>query len=922
MLLNLDHTTGPTASPSLRDAVPSPPLSSRVATRLVICVDGTWGEPDGTHKAPLGNISNIYRIHASTKEGKFKDSSGRIWNQRRKYFKGLNNINSYYGKLISGAFGKGLEEQIKEIFAYCCQQVSDPEDEIYFFGFSRGAFAVRAVANLLLHMRIPVEPPGSKDFDELYAEALSLYKNVRQGSNLKKGAIYDYMSKTRPPPRIRFVGVFDTVKAFNDDGLYDIQAIESLGHCRQALALNERKELFAYEPWKVSEDTINNYLGHDHSVKQAWFIGTHADLGGGNKLDGLSLYPLQWIMSEAIEQGLIFGFTPIFRTTTILRNQVALANPLELIFPGLQETASELPPATGSVQLANGVSVRMWDLRHVHEDQASSLKLETSGINRWIYSTADRTMFDQGQLLGHTDNENFSTFIHPSVYLVEDRELHMTDLLQGWLFYLDLSAYRDQNLGADQVFWDARPINMEEVDDNHLKVARILACGSAGIGKTTLISRVLKVDGEGSRYEHGVHDIEQGILSQDKRCMIHDSRGFQDGTQDEIEILEKFLKRRAEQTELMDRLHVIWYCVKSTRDRTIDNSADKKFFDSLAKFDHNIPVIIVCTKYDHLRHQVEGEEEERYMQANGISRSRDFSAQDWDVVDAAVNQEIREIKAALVAGLRQAAGDQDWIGPVFTSKNDAESINQLINETAASLSSMTIRNLFIGAQMADLQAKIDGTIEESLRLYKHAVRTAAVPIAFSGLAASTTVGAMIATNITKTFKFKSFSSNLAGQTIWNALVSNYESTGITMFGQGLAFCGGWALAIPGMQPLGAAAALTGTLIVKASSIPQYGRLLLMCTVDVLLIMERVFWLHEDNITASHIQDACEYYKKEKVDKVHTEVKEILPVWGVLSAYNYTKLEKGLKKIVRKHRFKKNGRVEDAEDLAETPAAAS
>ncbi|KAH0341667.1 hypothetical protein KCU83_g9590, partial [Aureobasidium melanogenum] len=833
MLLNLDHTTGPTASPSLRDAVPSPPLSSRVATRLVICVDGTWGEPDGTHKAPLGNISNIYRIHASTKEGKFKDSSGRIWNQRRKYFKGLNNINSYYGKLISGAFGKGLEEQIKEIFAYCCQQVSDPEDEIYFFGFSRGAFAVRAVANLLLHMRIPVEPPGSKDFDELYAEALSLYKNVRQGSNLKKGAIYDYMSKTRPPPRIRFVGVFDTVKAFNDDGLYDIQAIESLGHCRQALALNERKELFAYEPWKVSEDTINNYLGHDHSVKQAWFIGTHADLGGGNKLDGLSLYPLQWIMSEAIEQGLIFGFTPIFRTTTILRNQVALANPLELIFPGLQETASELPPATGSVQLANGVSVRMWDLRHVHEDQASSLKLETSGINRWIYSTADRTMFDQGQLLGHTDNENFSTFIHPSVYLVEDRELHMTDLLQGWLFYLDLSAYRDQNLGADQVFWDARPINMEEVDENHLKVARILACGSAGIGKTTLISRVLKVDGEGSRYEHGVHDIEQGILSQDKRCMIHDSRGFQDGTQDEIEILEKFLKRRAEQTELMNRLHVIWYCVKSTRDRTIDNSADKKFFDSLAKFDHNIPVII---------------------------------------------------------------------RPL--------------------LSNMTIRNLFIGAQMADLQAKIDGTIEESLRLYKHAVRTAAVPIAFSGLAASTTVGAMIATNITKTFKFKSFSSNLAGQTIWNALVSNYESTGITMFGQGLAFCGGWALAIPGMQPLGAAAALTGTLIVKASSIPQYGRLLLMCTVDVLLIMERVFWLHEDNITASHIQDACEYYKKEKVDKVHTEVKEILPVWGVLRAYNYTKLEKGLKKIVRKHRFKKNGRVEDAEDLAETPAAAS
>jgi len=407
MLLNLDHTTGPTASPSWSEAVPGPSQNTRTATRLVVCVDGTWGEPDGTHAAPLGNISNIYRIHSSTKEGKFTDGSGRLWNQRKKYFKGLNNIKSWHGKLVSGAFGSGLEEQIKEIFAYCCQHISDPEDEIYFFGFSRGAFAVRAVANLLSYMRIPAEPPGSSDFDKLYAEALRLYKDVRQGSHLMKGSIHEYMSKTRSPPHIRFVGVFDTVKAFKDDGLYDIQAIASLGHCRQALALNEKKTAFAHELWSVDENTMNNYSdgpGHDHSVKQAWFIGTHADLGGGNKLDGLSLYPLQWIMSEAIDQGLVFGFTQIYRTTTILRNQVALANPLQLIFPELQETDSRLPTTTGSVRLANGLTVRMWDLRKVHEDTSSSIKLDSSGINRWIYSTAPRRIFDQGELLGHTGN--------------------------------------------------------------------------------------------------------------------------------------------------------------------------------------------------------------------------------------------------------------------------------------------------------------------------------------------------------------------------------------------------------------------------------------------------------------------------------------------------------------------------------------
>jgi hypothetical protein len=207
--------------------------------------------------------------------------------------------------------------------------------------------------------------------------------------------------------------------------------------------------------------------------------------------------------------------------------------------------------------------------------------------------------------------------------------------------------------------------------------------------------------------------------------------------------------------------------------------------------------------------------------------------------------------------------------------------------------------------MASVQGKIDDAIKESLRLYGHAIRTAAVPIAFSGLAASTTVGALIATSITKKFNFGSFSSNLAGRTISNALFRNYEATGVQLFGQALAIGGGASLAIPGLQILGGVAAVTGTVIVKASAVPQYGRLLLMCTIDVLLIMERVFWMHEDTITAEHIEDACEYYKQEKVDKVHAEVKKILPVWGVLSAYKYDKLRVGLEDIIRVHRFKKD-----------------
>jgi len=185
------------------------------------------------------------------------------------------------------------------------------------------------------------------------------------------------------------------------------------------------------------------------------------------------------------------------------------------------------------------------------------------------------------------------------------------------------------------------------------------------------------------------------------------------------------------------------------------------------------------------------------------------------------------------------------------------------------------------------------------------VRTAAVPIVFSGLVASTTVGALITTSITKKFNFGSFSPDIAGQTIYNALFANYEATGVQIFAQAIGYGGACAIAIPGLQLAGAAIIITGTVITHAAAVPQYGRLLLMCTVDVLLIMERVFWMHEKNITADHVEDACEYYKNNKVVEVHAAVKEILPVWGVFGAFQYDKLREGLKDIIRVHRFKKD-----------------
>jgi uncharacterized protein (DUF2235 family) len=377
-----------------------PRLTSRIPLRLIVCVDGTWGEPDGINQAFEGNISNIYRIHCSIKEGEVTDSTGKIWRQRSIYFKGLNDPHKWFGKVGGGVFGTGINEQIKEVYKYCCDNTSDPDDEIYFFGFSRGAFAVRAVANLLHYMQIP----DASSFEKLYQQALTLYKDVRHGCGMKKGSIHDYMSKCRTPPKVRFIGVLDTVKALDDDGLYDISLVDSLQHCRQALALNELKKTFVPEIWCVAEDSPEYGLratSKEHSLLQAWFLGTHGDLGGSNAQDGCALYPLQWLLSEARDCGLVLGFKPITRTSFVRRQELDLDDPLALVFPKPTGSLKEGGSQPYVYALENGIPTKMWDISSVHKTQGYRLRINHGKINRWIFKTAPRGVFDQSCLMGY-----------------------------------------------------------------------------------------------------------------------------------------------------------------------------------------------------------------------------------------------------------------------------------------------------------------------------------------------------------------------------------------------------------------------------------------------------------------------------------------------------------------------------------------
>lgn len=152
--------------------------------RLIICVDGTWCREDGVHDA--GNQTNTYRISASVQQGDCTDdTSGKSWIQETVYVEGLGAADNldFVQRNIAGAFGKGYSKQVKDVYKRCCNL--GPNDEVWLYGFSRGAFVVRAVAGLLHNIRV-IRATGEQ-FERDYKEALKFYPRIREQK--RKGSV-------------------------------------------------------------------------------------------------------------------------------------------------------------------------------------------------------------------------------------------------------------------------------------------------------------------------------------------------------------------------------------------------------------------------------------------------------------------------------------------------------------------------------------------------------------------------------------------------------------------------------------------------------------------------------------------------------------------------------------------------------------
>jgi len=278
---------------------------------IVVCCDGTSNEI----KDNISNVLKLFRVvKKDANQYVFYDpgvgtlSQNDQWGQIRYKFKGV----------LGLATGYGLDDNILEAYNFLIDHYEDG-DQIYLFGFSRGAYTVRALAGFI-HL-IGLIQPNQKN---LCGYALTAYKQSSDKNNLAISWGFQKITSGRRVP-IKFIGVWDTVASVlvpRADRLF-IPTLQTLPYTRtnpsvkvfrQAMAIDERRRMFRLNKWNDPQDFVENPFKKTNShpkqdIKQVWFAGVHSDIGGGypEMESGLSKYPLQWMINEAVSYGLLIN---------------------------------------------------------------------------------------------------------------------------------------------------------------------------------------------------------------------------------------------------------------------------------------------------------------------------------------------------------------------------------------------------------------------------------------------------------------------------------------------------------------------------------------------------------------------------------------------------------------------------------------
>ena len=248
---------------------------------IVICCDGTGNEYERNNT----NVVKLYqRIVRDSKQLGFYDPGVGTFSPFGR------NIGRPVGRLLGTAIAMGLRQNIEDAYRYLMDRYENG-DKVYLFGFSRGAYTVRALAGMLHKCGLL-----QKGSNNLIPYASRIY-NRRDNQKIADGFKQAFSNECKP----HFIGVWDTVESvgwFFGKKFRNTILNEDVAYGYQAVSIDERRRFYRPNLWDEAAKKKHQ------TIEQVWFPGFHSDIGGSHADTGISDITLKWMLENASDKGL------------------------------------------------------------------------------------------------------------------------------------------------------------------------------------------------------------------------------------------------------------------------------------------------------------------------------------------------------------------------------------------------------------------------------------------------------------------------------------------------------------------------------------------------------------------------------------------------------------------------------------------
>ncbi|KAJ3128901.1 hypothetical protein HK098_003228 [Nowakowskiella sp. JEL0407] len=370
---------------------------------------------------------------------------------------------------------------------------------------------------------------------------------------------------------------------------------------------------------------------------------------------------------------------------------------------------------------------------------------------------------------------------------------------------------------------------------------RVLVCGRAGVGKSTVVDRIFGLNGEYIQNgPKGVPDInKEYISSQNHRIIIHESNGIEPKESSNMNQVAMFLTHRAKKSG-DEMLHCIWYCIDISDDQPV-RDGDLKFFESKAY--KKVPVVILFTKKD--------------VYVNRLLASGGGKLGPADVV-----REL-DLKVKDIIGNRLKVPQ---ISAVVLAHNEPDTFSYLESVTMGLFSSEKLKLLWIQAQQLNCSEKIATSVDVGLRGYGLAGFSSWLPIPFSGMVVASGVIYRATQSICEVWNVGYGSVNLL-QILDEGIKGTMIEAGVAV--AELVVTGGVALFFKGVWDS-----------------PRKAKLVMRAVADAILINDMIYWKQRREpllVTDDVLKSIVAEYKQKKQKEVAKFVDKTVGVFDIKKA---------------------------------------